>query len=88
MDGWRIAAGFDASSGGRPMIHPWNIKFNRNAICTLVGSTTRVRIEAVRVNRFGEVMYDVREIESNEGYPALEASLRSAANAIGIGGGK
>jgi hypothetical protein len=70
------------------MIHPWNIKFNRNAICTLVGSTTRVWIEAVRVNRFGEVMYDVREIESNEGYPALEASLRSAANAVGIGGGK
>ena len=70
------------------MIHPWSIKFNRNAICTLVGDDRRVRIEAVRVNRFGEVMYDVREIETNEGYPALEASLRSAANAVGIAGGK
>ena len=70
------------------MIHSWNIKFHRNAICTLVGSTTRVRIESVRVNRFGEVMYDVREIETNEGYPALEASLRLTANVIGIGGGK
>ena len=70
------------------MIHPWNIKFNRNAICTLVGDDRRVRIESVRVNRFGEVMYDVREIETNEGYPALEASLRSAANAAGIGGVK
>jgi hypothetical protein len=83
------------------MIQPWNIKYNRNAVCTLVGSTTRVRIESVRVNRFGEVMYDVREIQTNEGYPALESSLRLAANvdrdylaveaqhiALGIGGGK
>ena len=70
------------------MNQPWNIKYNRGAICTLAGQQTRVRIEAVRVNRFGEVRYDVREIESNEGYPALEASLRLAANVVGIGGGK
>lgn len=83
------------------MIQPWNIKYNRNAICTLVGSQTRVRIEAVRVNRFGEVMYDVREVDTNQGYPALEGSLRLAVNvdrdqraveaqqiALGIGGGK
>jgi hypothetical protein len=59
------------------MTHPWNIKYNRGAICTLVGSATQVR-----VNRFGEVMYDVREVETNEGYPALEASLRLAANVV------
>ena len=83
------------------MSKPWNIKFDRGAICTLVGTKTRVRIESVRVNRFGEVLYDVREIETNEGYPALEGSLRLAANidrdtlattaqhiALGIGGGK
>jgi hypothetical protein len=64
------------------MTHPWNIKYNRGAICTLVGSATQVRIESVRVNRFGEVMYDVREVETNEGYPALEASLRLAANVV------
>jgi hypothetical protein len=62
------------------MSHPWNIKYNRGAICTLVNDHRRVRIESVRVNRFGEVLYDVREIETNEGYPALESSLRLAAN--------
>jgi len=61
------------------MTHPWNIKYNRGAICTLVGSATQVRIESVRVNRSGEVLYNVREIETNEFYPALEASLRLAA---------
>jgi len=64
------------------MSHPWNIKYNRGAICTLVNDHRRVRIESVRVNRFGEVMYDVREIETNEGYPALESSLRLAANVV------
>jgi hypothetical protein len=62
------------------MSHPWNIKYNRGAICTLVNDHRRVRIESVRVNRFGEVLYEVREIETNEGYPALESSLRLAAN--------
>jgi hypothetical protein len=64
------------------MSHPWNIKYNRGAICTLVNDHRRVRIESVRVNRFGEVLYDVREIETNEGYPALESSLRLAANVV------
>jgi hypothetical protein len=67
------------------MSHPWNIKYNRGAICTVIktdGTKHRVRIESVRVNRFGEVVYDVREIETNEGYPALESSLRLAANMV------
>jgi hypothetical protein len=64
------------------MTHPWNIKYNRGAICTLVDDHRRVRIESVQVNRFGEVMYNVREIETNEFYPALESSLRLAANVV------
>jgi len=64
------------------MTHPWNIKYNRGAICTLVNDHRRVRIESVRVNRFGEVLYNVREIETNEFYPALESSLRLAANVV------
>jgi hypothetical protein len=64
------------------MSHPWNIKYNRGAICTLVNDHRRVRIESVRVNRFGEVLYEVREIETNECYPALESSLRLAANVV------
>ena len=67
------------------MTQPWNIKYNRGAICTVIktdGTKHRVRIESVRVNRFGEVMYDVREIETSVGYPALETSLRLAANVV------
>ena len=64
------------------MTQSWNIKYNRGAICTLIGSKTQVRIESVRVNRFGEVMYNVRELETNEFYPALEDSLRLAANVV------
>jgi hypothetical protein len=64
------------------MSTPWNIKYNRGAICTLVNDHRRVRIESVRVNRFGEVMYNVQEIETGEFYPALEASLRLAANVV------
>lgn len=87
------------------MSKPWNIKYNRESICTLVkqtGQTVRVRIESVRVNRFGEVLYDVRELETNIGYPALESSLRLASKvidrdelaataqqiALGLGGGE
>ena len=64
------------------MTHHWNIKYNRGAICTLVNDHRRVRIESVRVNRFGEVLYNVRDIESNEFFPALESSLRLAANVV------
>lgn len=67
------------------MSKPWNIKYNRESVCMLAkqtGKTVLVRIESVRVNRFGEVLYDVREIETNIGYPALESSLRLASKVI------
>ena len=60
---------------------PWKFKFNFDQICTVekqTGEVVRVRIEGVQNRRHLECpMYDVREIKSGIGYPALESSLRA-----------
>ena len=62
------------------MSSSWPIKFNLHQICTVTkqtGETVRVRIEDVRVNRRGEVLYGVHEIVSGIDYPACETSLKA-----------
>jgi len=62
------------------MSSSWPIKFSRHQICALTketGETVRVRVEDVRVNRRGEVIYGVHEIVSGIDYPACETSLKA-----------
>jgi hypothetical protein len=62
------------------MSSSWPIKFNLHQICTVTkdsGETVRVRVEDVRVNRRGEVLYGVHEIVSGIEYPACETSLKA-----------
>ncbi len=62
---------------------PWQFKFNCDQICTVekqTGEVVRVRVEGVQNRRHLECpMYDVREVNSGIGYPALESSLRAEA---------
>lgn len=62
------------------MSSSWPIKFNLHQICTVTkttGETVRVRIEDVRVDRHGEVLYGVHELVSGIDYPACESSLKA-----------
>lgn len=62
------------------MSSAWSIKFNRHQVCTIAkqtGETVKVRIEDVRVDRHGEVLYGVHEIDSGVNYPACETSLKA-----------
>lgn len=61
------------------MSKSWQIKFNRHQICAVTkvsGETVKVRIEDVRVNRRGEVLYGVHEIVAGIDYPVCETSLK------------
>ncbi len=60
----------------------WGIKFERGQIVMLdkhQAGPTRVRIVGVHAYEHSpkDVMYDVREIETRIGYPAMQSSLKA-----------
>lgn len=53
----------------------WNIKYKRNQLCIVKPNGKQVTIEAVHGCKWGEVIYDVREVDTRIGYPASQDSL-------------
>lgn len=57
----------------------WGIKYHRGELVTLKkcgGEAVTVRIEGVSCSKSGGTIYDVREIDTGEGYPAMQDSLK------------
>jgi hypothetical protein len=58
----------------------WGIQFAPRQIVNLQKTATeivRVQVESLTICTDGEVMYTVREIDTREGYPALQTSLKA-----------